>query len=236
MGRVLRPLVPLSALLPSCASLPAGGTEQARDIYTVWTVFFWAGVGVAAIVYGLILWSVLRYRRRTDEPPPQFRTHIPVEVVYTLLPVAVVVILFAITLPTETTVEDPAGDPVVTVGVEAFDWSWRFSYEGTGVSVFGTPEEPPEMVLPVGQPVRVVLTSTDVIHAFYVRDFLFKRDAIPGRTTSFDLTVREPGVYRGQCAEFCGLDHYRMRFSIRAVPAAEFEAWLSDEAQEATGG
>jgi cytochrome c oxidase subunit II len=192
---------------------------------TVWTVFFWAGVGVASIVYGLIVWSILRYRR-TDHPP-QFRDDRRVEVVYTLVPVALVVLLFLLTLRAETRVEDPVSDPAATVRVEAFDWSWRFSYEGTDVQVFGTPETPPQMVLPAGRPVRVVLTSADVIHAFYVAEFLFKRDAIPGRTTSFDLTVREPGVYRGRCAEFCGLDHYRMRFSIRAVPFPEFESWLA---------
>jgi cytochrome c oxidase subunit II len=233
MRSPIRALAVLAALLSSCTSLPSGGTDQGRDINAVWVVFFWAGVGVAAIVYGLILWSMVRYRRRSDDTPPQFRDHLPLEALYTLLPIALVTVLFVLTWRAETNVEEPAGDPVATVRVEAFDWSWRFSYEGTGVAIFGTPDDPPEMVLPVGRPVRLVLTSADVIHAFYVPDFLFKRDAIPGRTTSFDLTVREPGEYRGQCAEFCGLDHYRMRFSIRAVPAAEFAAWLSEAAREA---
>jgi cytochrome c oxidase subunit 2 len=198
---------------------------------TVWTVFFWAGVGVAGIVYGLILWSIVRYRRRSDSEPPQIRGATPLEVTYTLIPVALVIMLFLLTLRAETNVEEPVGGPVATVHVEAFDWSWRFSYEDTGVVIFGTPEDPPQMVMPVGQPVRLVLTSADVIHSFYVPSFLFKRDAIPG-TTTFDLTMREPGIYRGQCAEFCGLDHYRMRFSIRAVPSSQFEAWLA-RAEEA---
>jgi cytochrome c oxidase subunit 2 len=194
---------------------------------TVWTVFFWAGVGVASIVYGLILWSVVRYRGRKGSSPPQIRGATGLEVTYTLIPVALVIMLFLLTLRAETNVEEPVGDPVATIRVEAFDWSWRFSYEDTAVVVFGTPEDPPQMVLPAGQTVRLVLTSADVIHSFYVPSFLFKRDAIPGRTTTFDLTMREPGIYRGQCAEFCGLDHYRMRFSIRAVPSSQFEAWLA---------
>jgi cytochrome c oxidase subunit II len=219
--------------LTGCASLPRGATEQAEEMSTVWAVFFWAGVGVAGIVYGLILWSIVRYRRRTGSPPPQTRGATGWEVTYTLIPVALVIVLFLLTLRAETNVEEPVGDPVSTVRVEAFDWSWRFSYEGTGVVIFGTPEEPPQMVLPVGRPVRLVLTSADVIHSFYVPSFLFKRDAIPGRTTTFDLTMREPGIYSGQCAEFCGLDHHRMRFSIRAVPSSEFETWLAEEAGSA---
>jgi len=94
----------------------------------------------------------------------------------------------------------------------------------TGVSPDG-----PEAVLPVGEPVRVVVTSHDVIHSFYVPVFLFKRDAIPGRESSFDFTIADPGTYGGQCAEFCGVYHSRMPFTIRAVSPAEFETWLSSQ-------
>jgi cytochrome c oxidase subunit 2 len=217
----------------SAAGLEGSGTAQGREIEGLWVVFFWAAVAVAAVVYGLILWSVVRYRRRSEDRPPQFRAHIPLEITYTLIPIAIVAVLFVLTFRVERTVESPVADPSARIHVHAFDWSWRFDYEGTGVSVVGTPDEPPEMVVPAGETVRITLTSTDVIHAFYVRDFLFKRDAIPGHPTSFDLTVEEPGTYAGQCAEFCGLDHYRMRFSVRAVPAPEFDRWL--DAQEAGG-
>ena len=229
MRRRLWPWPLLAApLLGACAGgLPEAATEQGREIRDLWTVFFWAAVGVAALVYGLILWSVVRYRSRGDGLPPQSRSNIPIEVVYTVVPILVVAGLFALTFLTEREVEDVAPDPAAVVRVEAFDWSWRFDYAGTPVSVFGTPEDPPELVLPSGETVRFVLTSSDVIHSFFVRDFLFKRDAIPGRVTEFDLTVEEPGTYAGQCAEFCGLDHARMRFTIRAVPRAEFDAWLA---------
>jgi cytochrome c oxidase subunit 2 len=100
--------------------------------------------------------------------------------------------------------------------------------------VIGTPQDPPELVLPVGQTVRIVLTSDDVIHAFYVPGFLFKRDAIPGRVTEFDLIPREEGEFRGFCAEFCGLDHARMTFTVRTVSPEEFEQWL--EAARAAEG
>ena len=215
-------------VLPACGPLdaPRGATRQGAEIHALWAVFFWAAVVVAVVVYALILWSAIRYRRRSDDTPPQVRSNVPVEIVYTALPVLIVAVLFVLTFRTETRVEDVTRDAAVTIRVEAFDWSWRFDYEGKDVSVFGTPDDPPEMVVPAGETVRVVLTSADVIHAFYVPEFLFKRDAIPGRTTRFDLNVEEPGVYRGQCAEFCGLDHARMRFTVRAVPGDEFDAWL----------
>lgn len=215
--------------MAACGTLPSAPTEQGREIGALGELFFWAAVAVAAVVYGLILWSVVRYRRRADGLPPQVRSNIPLEVLYTLVPVALVVMLFVLSYRAEVRVEAPTDQPAATVRVTAFDWSWRFDYEGTDVSVIGTPDDPPEMVLPVGQPVRIRMTSTDVIHSFYVRDFLFKRDAIPGRTTSFDLTLDEAGVFRGQCAEFCGLDHYRMRFTVRGVSAGEFDEWLAEQ-------
>lgn len=225
-------LLPLLLLLGSCGGLRAA-TSQGREIEGVWIVFLWAGLAVAAIVYGLIVWSVVRYRRRPgdDDLPPQFRQNLPLELLYTAIPLLIVGGLFLLTFRAETAVERPGGggEPVATVSVEAYDWSWRFTYEGTGVAVFGTPDDPPEAVLPAGETVRIRLTSDDVIHAFFVPDFLFKRDAIPGRTTEFDLSIDEPGLYRGLCAEFCGLNHWRMRFTIRAVPPLEFDAWLAEQ-------
>jgi cytochrome c oxidase subunit 2 len=93
--------------------------------------------------------------------------------------------------------------------------------------VTGTPDEWPRVVLPVGQRIAFDLESPDVIHSFWVPEFLIKRDVVPGRTNRIELTIEEPGTYAGACGEFCGLLHHRMRFSIDAVSAAEFEAWLA---------
>lgn len=219
--------------LCACGYLPEGATEQGREIHALWRFTFWAALAVAVVVYGLIIWTTVRYRRRGEGTPPQFRSNIPLEIVYTIIPVLIVGVLFLLTYRTETSVETPAEEPAATVRVEAFNWSWRFTYQDRDVSVYGTPDDPPEMVVPVGEPVRIVLTATDVIHAFFVPEFLFKRDAIPGRTTRFDLRVEEPGVYRGYCAEFCGLDHWRMRFTVRAVAGEDFRSWLEEQAASA---
>jgi cytochrome c oxidase subunit II len=220
--------------LTSCGStfgMPAGGDSQGRDITHLWQIFFWTSLGVASIVYGLIFWSLFRYRRRgRTDTPPQFREHMALEITYTAIPILIVAALFVLTMRTENRVLDVSPDPDVIVHVEGYTWGWRFSYEGTDIVVASSSGgAPPELVLPKGETTRIVLTSQDVIHAFYVPGFLFKRDAIPGRETSFDLTLDEAGVFQGQCAEFCGLDHYRMRFTVRGVPTDQFEQWLAEQ-------
>jgi cytochrome c oxidase subunit 2 len=220
-------------LLTACFTFgaPSSATEQGRFVTGLWRVFMFAALAVAAVVVGLIMWSVVRYRQRGDGRPPQFRDNLPLEILYTVIPVLIVTALFVMTFRVESEVERPSTRPVATIRVSAFDWSWRFDYGG-GAVVTGTPDAPPEMVVPVGQPVRIVLTSADVVHSFYVPDFLFKRDATPGLVQRFDFQVEEAGVYRGQCAEFCGLDHARMKFTVRAVSVTEFETWLANAREQ----
>jgi cytochrome c oxidase subunit 2 len=146
-------------------------------------------------------------------------------VLWTAIPIGIVLGLFVGTLGTLAVLERTA--PATEVRVEAYRWGWAFSFPGTNVRISGTADTGPEVVLPVGQPIRIVLASADVIHAFYVPAFLFKRDAIPGRESSFEFTIAEAGTYRGQCAEFCGILHSRMPFALRAVPPPAFEAWLA---------
>jgi cytochrome c oxidase subunit 2 len=124
----------------------------------------------------------------------------------------------------------------VTVDITAFRWQWQFGYEGTGVTVAGGPDQVAEMVVPAGEPIHLVLTSADVAHSFYVPAFLFKRDAIPGRTNEFDVTIPEPGDYAGQCAEFCGVFHDRMLLRVVAVTRPEFDAWIAAHANAAGSG
>jgi cytochrome c oxidase subunit 2 len=229
------PLVLTVLVLSSCArsGAPAAATTQGQDIRDLWDVFFAASIGVAVVVDGLILWSVLRHgrmRRDDGELPRQVREHVPIEILYTAVPVVIVGVLFAITLRADhgVTAEDPS--PAATIHVEAFRWGWRFTYDGVGTTSVSTPgAPPPELVIPAGRPVRILLTAprNDVIHAFYVPDFLFKRDAIPGHPTEFDLTATREGTYDGTCAEFCGLNHAFMPFVVRVVSEAEFETWLA---------
>lgn len=238
-GRILITLGAFSLSACSRYGAPPGATEQGRAIAELWRVFAVAGLAVGGIVSALILWSVIRYRRRRDGRSAQFRDNLPLEITYTAIPVVIVTALFLLTFRVEnqvTKLPEPgtAEAPVNTIEVTAFNWSWRFDY-GDGVAVTGTPDDPPEMVVPAGEPVRVVLMSEDVVHSFYIPHSLFKRDATPGLVQRFDLLIDQEGVYSGQCAEFCGLDHARMRFKVRAVSPAEFSTWL-ERARAASGG
>jgi cytochrome c oxidase subunit 2 len=195
----------------------------------LWTVFVVAAAGVAALVWGLITFDIVRYRRRRSQGgtiPSQVHDAPRLEIAWTALPIIIVLVLFWLTLGALDRI-DARTPGAVTVEVTAFRWQWAFAYPGTGVRVVGEPDVPAEMVVPAGEPIHIVLTATDVAHAFFVPAFLFKRDAIPGLTNEFDVTIDEPGAYGGQCAEFCGVFHDQMLLTVRAVTRPEYDAWLA---------
>ncbi|MFL5725332.1 MAG: cytochrome c oxidase subunit II [Chloroflexota bacterium] len=218
------------ALLPAVAAgcLPAPATEEAKSVASLYAVFVAIAAVIAVVVFGLATWAILRHRAKPGDPlPDQTHGSLRLELVWTGIPVLIILGLFAGTLAVLSRVDAHTSSPATEVRVEAFRWGWTFSYPASAVAVSGVTPDGPEAVLPVGEPVRIVVTSHDVVHAFFVPVFLFKRDAIPGRESTFEVTIDEPGTYRGQCAEFCGIYHSRMPFSIRAVSRAEFDAWLA---------
>jgi cytochrome c oxidase subunit 2 len=148
--------------------------------------------------------------------------------------VLIVAGLFFLTMRTNRDVTKAGGHPDVTVEVVGFQWQWQFRYEGTdgrpGPVITGAPVgAPPEMVLPIGQTTRLKLVTKDVNHSFWVPRFLSKRDLIPRIRNEMDVTPHEKGTYVGRCAEFCGLDHWRMNFSVRVVSVAEYRRWLAQQ-------
>jgi cytochrome c oxidase subunit II len=220
-------------------SLPGFGapepkSEQGKTIFDLWQGFFVAAIVVGLIVYGLLIFVLLRYRRgrRGDEIPDQTAYHVPLEIIYTAIPILIVIVLFAVSWAAEDKVTAVAADPVAKVEVIGFRWSWQFHYPDEDVTITGEPGRGPEMVVPVGRPVQLRLISNDVNHSFWVPDFLSKRDLIPGVRNVIDITPTETGEYVGRCAEFCGLDHWRMNFSVRVVDQDEYEAWLDDHRGE----
>lgn len=236
----LAPLLAVPLLLTACNFGASGGTDvQGQDIAKLYQLMFWTSIPVFVIVEGLIVWSAIKYRKKSDRPVKQFQYHLPVEVLYTVIPVLLVGFLFWESFQTETKVDTVATDPPMIVNVTAFQWQWAFQYPAEHVSIYGTISHYPTLVLPTGRTIEIVLRSADVIHSFWVPDFLFKRQAIPGVTNRFDIKIPKPGVFRGQCAQFCGLDHALMIFYVKAVPPAQFTQTLNREAQAqqaATGG
>jgi cytochrome c oxidase subunit 2 len=220
------------ALVGGC--LPAAATAEGRAIADLYVGFVAIALVVAGVVFGLTTFAILRYRAGTGPDaalPAQVRGNVRLEALWTAIPIVIVAGLFIGTLLVLGRVEARSEAPGAELRVEAFRWGWSFSYPSAGVTVSGVGPPGPEAVVPVDEPIRVTVAARDVVHAFYVPVFLFKRDAIPGRESVFEFTVDEPGTYRGQCAEFCGIYHSRMPFSIRAVPRAEFDAWLAAQPQ-----
>jgi cytochrome c oxidase subunit 2 len=204
-------------------------TDEAEDIEALWDVFVALAAGICLLVAVLLLWCIVRYRRRDDRLPRQVRHHTPTEVLYTFSPFVIVIGLFVGTWVTLESIER-TDEPDLVVDVIGFQWQWRFEYPDEGVAVIGTNEAPPTLVLPRASTVRFRLTSLDVIHSFWVPGFRFKRDLWPNEVQEFDVRIgdRTGTWHDGACAEFCGLDHASMRFSVRIVEEAEFVAWVDE--------
>jgi cytochrome c oxidase subunit II len=219
--------------LAAAACLPAPATTEAREVASLYTIFLGAAAVVAAIVVGLATWSIVRYRAREHRDlPVQTHGDTRLEILWTVVPILTIAALFGFTLVTlgrVDKVEPVEPDRGAEVSVTAFRWGWTFTYPAEGITVSGVQEPGPEVVVPVGEPITVHLNSADVVHSFYVPQFLFKRDVVPGRENVFQFTVEEAGSYGGQCAEFCGLYHARMPFTVTAVARSDYEAWLATQ-------
>jgi cytochrome c oxidase subunit 2 len=209
--------------------LPEPATEEGSIIQSLWNGSWIAAWIVGAITWGLMLWAAIAYRRRhKDDTPEQTKYNLPIEILYTILPLIMVLGLFYFTARDQSELLALSDDQDQTVNVVGFRWNWGFNYIDQDAYAIGTPDLPAELVLPVGEKVRFTLTSPDVIHSFWVPAFLFKMDVIPGKTNQFELTPNKVGVYAGKCAELCGVDHARMLFNVRVVEREEFDAYIAD--------
>ncbi|HEX2046981.1 MAG TPA: cytochrome c oxidase subunit II [Acidimicrobiales bacterium] len=243
-GKAPLATVAAAAVLLATACSDRGGapepaTRQGEDVLDLWRILLGAGVALGALVTALILWSVVRYRRPRDaqpgDLPNQTRENVPVEVMYTVVPLVIVVVLFALTMRTQDRVTRHSATTDLAVEVTGFQWGWRFRYPVQGVTVVGDANDIPTLVLPVGASVRLRLEATDVIHSFFVPAFLVKRDLIPGVDNSIEVQPTEPGRFPGVCAEFCGLDHWRMSFDVEVVSPAEFQRFVAEQQQRPAG-
>lgn len=226
----------LALLLGGCSvAFPAAGaTTQGKDVRSLYDIVLIPVAIIFVLVEGLIVWSVVRYRRRDrDDLPKQIHGNTAIELTWTILPTILVLVVFVLSMQTLGKVDAKAANPDLTVDVHAFQWYWNFDYPDENLSVSGLGKTG-ELVLPVNRSIHLRLHSDNVIHSFYVPLFLFKRDVIPGVDNSFDITITDPGTYSGQCAEFCGIGHADMKFEIRAVPGAEFDSWIRQQQQAAS--
>lgn len=211
-------------------------TVQGHTEAALWKWSWVAALVVGVVVWALIGFAVVRYRRRSDdEVPVQTRYNLPLEIFYTIAPVIMVVVLFFHTVEAQNVMLKESKDPDHVVDVVGQQWSWTFNYkdeavaDGKNVYTSGTASQIPTLVLAVDESVRFDLYSPDVIHDFYVPAFLMKMDIIPGRVNSFEVTPNQIGDYLGKCAEFCGTYHSRMVFNVKVVSHDDYEAYLQKQ-------
>ena len=217
---------------------PSPVTEQGKKVLGVWQGSLVTSLCVGALVIGLIIYSTIFFRRRGDQLPRQVRYNLPIEFLYTLVPMLMVAVLFYFTAIRENDENAVSAHPDVTIGVVGFQWAWQFNYldSNAQIAVTGRPGQYPQLVIPIDKKIRFYETSPDVVHSFWVIPFLFKRDVIPGRVNSFEVTVTHTGVFQGKCTELCGLDHDRMLFTVRAVTWDQYQSWLAKTKALAASG
>ena len=218
------------ALLFTGCTLPTfggykGSTSQGRTEFHLWQGFFITGIVVGGLVFLLIVWTVFRYRKSSDAIPVQSQYHTLTEIIYTAVPIVIVLVLFVFTVLAENNVDAVATNPATEIHVYAFQWGWEFKYPG-GVKIIGQTTQAPTVVIPANETVRIDLKSLDVLHGFYVPAFNFSRYASPDYYTTFDLNALHTGTYRGQCTQLCGLYHSLMFFNVKAVTPAQYDQWL----------
>ena len=212
--------------------MPNPATEQADGVLSLWLWSLYGATALGVFVLGLIVYSLVRHRRRNDDLPKQTEGNVPLEVTYTVIPFLIVGLLFAYGMKIQNDGTKLVKQPDVTVDVTAYQWNWRFDYPGQNVSIVGDNRTLPEVVIPEGKRVRFNLIAADVAHSFFVPGFLTKRDVIPGVKNEIEVTPKRTGFYMGHCAEFCGLNHAEMNFRVRVVNPDEYAKWLTDTQQK----
>jgi cytochrome c oxidase subunit 2 len=204
-------------------------------------LLLWIIFAISIFVLALLLYVIVRFREKKNPVPSKVTHNTSIEVLWTVVPVIILFVIGFYSLPLLYATDDTA-DADVTVKVIGRQWYWSYEYPDHGdftYDAFMVPEadlkpgQPrllatdEDLVLPVGKKVRVLVTSSDVLHAFAMPSLGSKVDAVPGRTNETWFQINEPGMYYGQCSELCGAGHAFMPLAIRAVPEAEFNAWVT---------
>lgn len=233
-------------------NMPEGVTEISREVYGLHMLIFWICVAIGVVVFGVMLYSIVAFRKSRGAVPAQFHENTTVEIVWTVIPF---VILVSMAIPAAGTLikMERSEGAELSIKVTGYQWKWHYQYLDEGVGFYsnldaasnrarqiGADLKPADvehyllnvdhpMVVPTHTKIRLLFTSNDVIHAWWVPELAMKKDAIPGFVNELWMEIEEPGVYRGQCAELCGRDHGFMPIVVVAKPKDEFEAWLAEQ-------
>ncbi len=240
-------------------NLPAGVTETSHDIHDLHMLILWICVGIGILVYGILIYSLIHHRKSKGAVPATFHENAKLEIVWTIIPF---LILLSMAIPaTKVMIKAyDTGASDMTIKVTGYQWKWRYTYLDEGIDFFssldaksnaarqlGSRIDPASvehyllnvdhpLVIPANKKIRILLTAADVLHAWWVPEFGWKKDAIPGFVTDGWIKVEKPGVYRGQCAELCGRDHGFMPIVVIVKTEEEYKQWVAEQKAKADAG
>jgi len=225
-------------------NLSPGVTVTSQEQYNLHSTILWIILGIAIVVYGVIIYSIIHHRKSKGHKAAEFHESVSVEIIWTILPF---VILIAIAVPATGTLirMHDTSTPDMTVKITGYQWKWKYDYIEDNISFFSNLSTPPEqyknkepkgknyllevdepLVLPINKKIRLLITANDVLHAWWVPQLGVKQDAIPGYINESWAKIDKPGTYRGQCAELCGAMHGFMPIVVVAVTEAEYADWV----------
>jgi cytochrome c oxidase subunit 2 len=248
----------IAACLPGAAfaawdlNMRAGVTELSREIHGLHMLIFWICVLIAIVVFGAMIYSIVKFRHSQGAVPASFNHSTKVEVIWTVIPILILVGMAIPAAETLIKIEDTTNSQL-TIKVTGYQWKWHYDYLDHGVSFFSTLARDSDaarqldsgidpdsvdnylldvdnrLIVPVDTKVRVLLTANDVLHAWWVPDFGMKKDAIPGFINEIWFRADKTGVYRGQCAELCGRDHGFMPVVVEVKSQEDYASWLESQ-------
>ena len=217
-------------------------TNHTSRVIGLWVTSWIVLLAVGVITWGLIIWAAVVYRRRKGQTglPVQLRYNLPIEIFYTIVPLILVIGFFAFTARDQAAIEEKTPDPDVSIEVFGKRWAWDFNYVNEDVYSAGVQadfnpdgtintDSLPTLVLPVDQKVEIKIESRDVIHSFWVVDFLYKKDMIPGKSNYMYFIPTKIGTYAGKCAELCGEYHSLMLFQVQVVSQEDYDAYIEGQ-------
>jgi len=228
-------------------NMSPGVTGISNQIYSLHMTILWICVAIGVVVFGVMFWSIFAHRKSQGAKPANFHENTWVEILWTIIPLA---ILVAMAIPATATLVEmyDTTESDIDIKVTGYQWRWRYEYINDDFGYFSnmsTPRAQIEnrqekgenyllevdnpMVIPVGKKVRLLMTANDVIHSWWVPEFGVKKDAIPGFINETWTRVDEPGIYRGQCTELCGKDHGFMPVVVEVLPEDEYNAWVAEQ-------
>ena len=251
-------LFPLAAQAEWGLNLRQGATEISQKVYDLHMFTLWIMVAIGIVVFGLIFWSIFYHRKSRGVKPAKFSHSTTVEIIWTAIPIIIIIALAIPATKLLIAMHDTSGSQV-TLKATGHQWKWQYDYLDEGLTLFSNLDQKSQdirqlksglnpqdhenylldvdqpIVLPINTKVRILTTSNDVNHAWWVPDLGWKRDAIPGFTNDNWAIIEKEGTYRGQCAELCGKDHGFMPIVVKAVPMDEYKVWVAEmkAAQEA---